>query len=597
MSPFRTFFTEMIRHERKRVLAGLACAFVSAGGLGGGLLALAAPLRLLLDPNSSATLRSLLAEGAMGFTPPPWMVGWVPEETWAGVLTLFGVLLVVTVVGSASSYAHQALTTTACVRAISRIRGRVYGRLIRLELSDLQRLGAIESVSRITRDTTLLQRGFQVLVGKSVTQAARGFGAFAAALVLEWRLTLFAVVVAPPLAFVLRKVGKRVRRSSGRSLEAAQKLGRVATESLQGLRAIKVAQAEAWVGNRFEVENDDLRQHDRKVALVTALASPITETLAIFALLGICLLSVRQVLDGSLSLDRFLLVLAALGAAGGSFRPLAGLHAQVQSAKPPADRLSNLLALPVETGGAEELPRHGQSIEFSNITLTYPDRDVPALDGISLRIPFGQTVAIIGPNGCGKTTLVSLLPGLVRPDRGLVHIDGVDINTVQVASLRHQMAMVTQDAMMLRGTIAENVDFGCGASLDQINAAIQIAEADFVHSLPDGLDTMVSEGGTSLSGGQRQRLAIARAVLRHPAILILDEATSQIDSESEAEIGRTMQAFGKDRTVLVVAHRPATILAADEVVVMDQGRIIDQGTNTELQSRCSLYRALVGQSD
>ena len=241
MSSFRTFFSEMIRHERKRVLAGLACAFVSAGGLGGGLLALAPPLRLLLDPNSSSTLRSLLAEGAMGFTPPTWLLNWVPEETWSGVLTLFGVLLVVTVAGSAASYAHQALTTTACVRAISRIRGRVYGRLIRLELSELQRLGAIESVSRITRDTTLLQRGFQVLVGKSVTQAARGFGAFAAALVLEWRLTLFAVVVAPPLAFALRKVGKRVRRSSGRSLESAQKLSRVATESLQGLRAIKVA--------------------------------------------------------------------------------------------------------------------------------------------------------------------------------------------------------------------------------------------------------------------------------------------------------------------------------------------------------------------
>jgi ABC-type multidrug transport system fused ATPase/permease subunit len=443
----------------------------------------------------------------------------------------------------------------------------------------------------------LLQRGFQVLVGKSVTQAARGFGAFAAALVLEWRLTLFAVVVAPPLAFALRKVGKRVRRSSGRSLEAAQKLGRVATESLQGLRAIKVAQAEAWVGDRFEVENDDLRRHDRKVALVTALASPITETLAIFALLGICLLSVRQVLDGGLSLDRFLLVLAALGAAGGSFRPLAGLHAQVQAAKPPADRLSTLLELPIETGGAEELSRHRESIEFSNVTLTYPDRDVPALAGISLRIPFGQTVAIIGPNGCGKTTLVSLLPGLVRPEQGMVQIDGVDINRVQVASLRQQMAMVTQDAMMLRGTIAENVDFGRRASVDEINAAIKIAEADFVHALPNGLETTVAEGGTSLSGGQRQRLAIARAVLRDPAILILDEATSQIDSESEAEIGRTMQAFGKDRTVLVVAHRPATILAADEVVVMDQGRIIDQGTNAELQSRCSLYRALVGQAD
>lgn len=597
MSSFRTFFSEMIHHERKRVIAGLACAFVSAGGLGGGLLALAPPLRLLLDPNSSSTLRSLLAEGAMGFTLPPWVVGWVPEETWAGVLTLFGVLLVVTVVGSAASYAHQALTTTACVRAISRIRGRVYGRLIRLELSELQRLGAIESVSRITRDTTLLQRGFQVLVGKSVTQAARGFGAFAAALVLEWRLTLFAVVVAPPLAIALRKVGKRVRRSSGRSLESAQKLARVATESLQGLRAIKVAQAEAWISDRFEVENDDLRRHDRKVALVTALASPITETLAVFALLGICLLSVRQVLDGGLSLDRFLLVLAALGTAGGSFRPLAGLHAQVQAAKPPADRLSTLLTLPIETGGAGELSRHRESIDFSKVTLTYPNRDIPALDGISLHIPFGQTVAIIGPNGCGKTTLVSLLPGLVQPEQGMVQIDGIDISTVQVASLRHQMAMVTQDAMMLRGTISENVDFGRRASLDEINAAIKMAEADFVHALPDGLETVVAEGGTSLSGGQRQRLAIARAVLRDPAILILDEATSQIDSESEAEIGRTMQAFGKNRTLLVVAHRPATILAADEVVVMDQGRIIDQGTNAELQSRCSLYRALVGQPD
>ena len=597
MSPFRTFFSEMLRAERKRVLAGLVCAFVSAGGLGGGLLALAPPLRLLLDPDSETTLPGLLSEGAMGITPPAWIIGWIPEETWGGVLTLFGVLLVVTVVGSAASYAHQALTTTACVRAISRIRGRVYGRLVRLELSELQQLGAIESVSRITRDTTLLQRGFQVLVGKSVTQAARGLGAFAAALVLEWRLTLFAVLVAPPLAFVLRRVGKRVRRSSGRSLEAAQKLGRVATESLQGLRAIKVAQAESWVGDRFESENDELRRHDRKVALVTALASPITETLAIFALLGICLLSVRQVMDGSLSLDRFLLVLAALGAAGGSFRPLAGLHAQIQAAKPPADRLTTLLHLPVEHGGSGQLARHHDSICFSKITLTYPGRETPALADVSLRIPFGRTVAIIGPNGCGKTTLVSLLPALVRPDQGQVHIDGVDIDSVTVESLRGQMAMVTQDAMMLRGNIAENVDFGHGASPEEINTALQIAEADFVHQLPNGLEAEVAEGGTSLSGGQRQRLAIARAVLRDPAILILDEATSQIDSESEAEIGRTMQTFGADRTVLVVAHRPSTILAADEVVVLDQGRIVDQGTNTELQARCSLYRALVGKSE
>ena len=248
--------------------------------------------------------------------------------------------------------------------------------------------------------------------------------------------------------------------------------------------------------------------------------------------------------------------------------------------------------LPIETGGAEELSRHRESIEFSNVTLTYPDREVPAA---CWHFPPHS----IWSNGCHhwsqrlrQNHLGQFAPGLVRPEQGMVQIDGVDINRVQVASLRQQMAMVTQDAMMLRGTIAENVDFGRRASVDEINAAIKIAEADFVHALPNGLETTVAEGGTSLSGGQRQRLAIARAVLRDPAILILDEATSQIDSESEAEIGRTMQAFGKDRTVLVVAHRPATILAADEVAVMDQGRIIDQGTNAELQSRCSLYRAL-----
>ena len=205
-------------------------------------------------------------------------------------------------------------------------------------------------------------------------------------------------------------------------------------------------------------------------------------------------------LDGSLSLDRFLLVLAALGLPVALFDRWQACMPKL-AAKPPADRLFTLLALPIETGGAEELPRHCQSIAFSNITLSYPDREVPALDGVSFSIPYGQTVAIIGPNGCGKTTLVSLLPGLVRPDRGQVHIDGVDINTVQVASLRHQMAMVTQDAIMLRGTIAENIDFGRGASLDQIHAAIQIAEADFVHSLPDGLNTMVAEGGISFRAG------------------------------------------------------------------------------------------------
>ena len=231
----------------------------------------------------------------------------------------------------------------------------MYARLIRLELSELQGLGAIESVSRITRDTTLLQLGFKVLVGKSVTQAARGFGAFAAALVLEWRLTLFAVVVAPPLALRCEGWG------SGYAEAVVDHSRRPRSWAAWPRNPCRDCVPSKWLRLKPGLATDSKLKMTicvdttRKVALVTALASPITETLAIFALLGICLLSVRQVLDGGLSLDRFLLVLAALGAAGGSFRPLAGLHAQVQAAKPPADRLSTLLELPIETGGAEEL--------------------------------------------------------------------------------------------------------------------------------------------------------------------------------------------------------------------------------------------------
>ena len=597
MNTFRTLFLEMFRLHRGRITLAFFLAFVSAGGLSGGLLALAAPLQILLDPSGQSNLQTVLKEQSYATYLPDNLLQLVPTDTWDGVLVLFASLLVLTAIGSLANYGHQALVLSVCVRSASRLRSLVFTRLMGLDLAQLQKLGAIEAVSRITRDASALQKGFQVLIGKSVTQIARGIGAFCAALFIDWKLAALAILVAPPITVGLRFVGKRVRLNTSKSLEAQQRLNRVATESLQGLRAIKVAQAESWIVQRFETQNQILRVHGRRVALVSALASPVTETLAIYSLVGILLLAAQQVMKGALGLDEFLLVLACLGASGASLRPLAGLYAEIQSAMPSADRLTSLMDLPQEVQTGRDVGPLRHSLAFKGIHFTYQGRTEPAVHDVSFTVNFGKNVAIIGPNGCGKTTLVSLIPRLLDPHQGAIQIDGVDTATVCLRSIRSQISMVTQDSVLIRGTIRENVDFGQNASLEQIQHSLSLAEAEFVYDLPDGLNTQVAEGGVSLSGGQRQRLAIARAILRNPSILILDEATSQIDSESEAEIGRTMQAFGKDRTVLVVAHRPATILAADEVVVMDQGRIVDQGTNAELQIRCSLYRALVGQAD
>jgi ABC-type multidrug transport system fused ATPase/permease subunit len=277
-------------------------------------------------------------------------------------------------------------------------------------------------------------------------------------------------------------------------------------------------------------------------------------------------------------------------------RKLAKVSLRFQASDAAAQRIFELTDAQQEprVPNAPSLARHSKNIQFDNVSFTYPGASCEALKQVTLTANAGQTVAIVGPNGSGKTTLLSLLPRLINPTSGTVRIDGTDISQMSVRSLRRQIGLVTQDAVLFHATIAENISYGLRrANRDDVIAVAKKAFVDeFVRDLPAAYDTMVGEQGSTLSGGQRQRIAIARAMLRDPSILIFDEAMSQIDSDSERRIHESMTEFSKGRTTFLIAHRFATVLSADMIVVMNEGRIIDTGTHKTLLERCELYQHL-----
>jgi len=282
---------------------------------------------------------------------------------------------------------------------------------------------------------------------------------------------------------------------------------------------------------------------------------------------------------------------------GAALKPLTGLLNDMQTSAGAAERLEELLHASPEPGhesGLERLPRHARSIELRDVVVRYPGTRTPALDGVSLTIKHGERVAIVGPNGSGKTTLLGLLYRLYDPERGSVLIDGYDLRRVSIRSLRKQVGVVSQETVLFEGSVRDNVAYGKPtASDEEISQALRRARAsEFVEQLPGGIQAKIAERGTSLSGGQRQRLAIARAIIRDPAILILDEATSMIDAGSEARINEAMDEFSQGRTTVVVAHRLSTVRRADRIVVVEAGRVADIGTHEQLLARCELYRDL-----
>ncbi len=600
MNAFWHFIRLMLR-QRARVAVILVFASLSAGGIGASLVGLGPLLQMVLDKDEGKSLVTMAHEfnaKDQWFKIPEWAVAQLPEDRFGGVVFIIGGLLIATTIASFCNFMHLYLSGSLSISMTARIRQQAFRTVINLPLMTVVSRGPTEFVARIVRDTVELQRGFIALTSKAVSHIAKGAAAMGAALVFDWRLTLGACVAGPLLAIVLRKIGKKVRRGTRGSLKAQEGLLRISTESLQGLRSVKANTGERAAARQFRKINKEVVAQELKVRTGRAMSTPAVEGLVILATGLLAIIAAGLIIEGSMSLPNFVLTIGALTVAGASFRPLAGLITEMQAAAAPAQRLLEILdEKPEQPGEAmlPALPRHSKSIEFENISLTYPGAEQQTLRDITLRIPWGERVAIVGPNGAGKTTLASLVPRLVVPNAGRVRIDGVDVAGVSLRSLRRQIGLVAQETVLFRGSIADNIAYGMGGHVtrEQIIDAAKRARADeFIRRIPGGYDADIAEQGASLSGGQRQRLAIARAILRDPSILILDEATSQIDAESEAQIAAALEEFCKGRTAIIIAHRLATVVNADRIVVMDAGRIVDQGPHAALLGRCELYRRL-----
>jgi ABC-type multidrug transport system fused ATPase/permease subunit len=529
----------------------------------------------------------------------------LPTGAYTALSLIMGVLAVVTIIGSVANFLHGFLSLTIVNRTVTNIRREAFFTALRAPLRTIVQGGTSDAISRIVNDTTQLANGLTMLLSKALLQVFKGVAGLVAALYFNPYVTVGALLVAPALYTVIRKLGKRIKRASNKALQSQADLYAAASESLQAMRVVKVYTTEVYEGGRFHRINKQVMRELNRVRTARALASPLTEMLSIFLLcamtLGVGWIIIKGInFNGTpikVSASDFIYTIISLAVAGASLKPLTGIINDIQAAAPAADRLRELLAKKPEPGHGFKLPRlarHKESIEFKGVTLTYANAPRPAIDNLTLNVAHGKRIAFVGPNGCGKTSLLSLVPRLFDPDQGAVLIDGHDIRHLSVRSVRSQIGMVTQETIIFKGTIRSNIAYGSvGSNDDCIVAAAKKARAhDFISAMPQGYDTPVAEQGLSLSGGQRQRIAIARAILRDPAILILDEATSMVDAESEAQIAAAITDFAASRTCLIVAHRLATVLNCDSIVVMDAGKIVDQGTHEELLGRCELYRNL-----
>ncbi|MCC6359462.1 MAG: ABC transporter ATP-binding protein [Phycisphaerales bacterium] len=544
----------------------------------------------------STTLRSVAAVMPKGKD---------PDSRLMTLGIVMGALVLISILGGVCRLLNEGLVAVAVQRAIHDLRSRMADHVLRLPLEWHTSQPPGDTLGRFATDLGKLEVGVSTLFGKVIREPLKAAGVIALTAAIDWKLLVVAVLGVPIGAIVMAVFGRSVKKAQKRASESWGRLLDHLGEKLAGIRVVKAYGMQGQESKRFEKEGRELTGAQTHIEWVDAATNPALETLAVFGVAAFVLYGGSRVFALELEPHLFFAATVCLGGIFDPVRKMGNVNNRLQAADASAKRLFDLMDLKTEeppSSGGVELPRLHGAIEFRGVSFAYPlhpERSV--IDELNLTVRKGQVVALVGPNGSGKTTLMSLLLRFYEPCRGKILIDGTDIATVTLDSLREQIGLVTQDSVVFSATIRDNIAYGVnGMATDEAvaRAARRAHIDDFIQTLrsggPDGDASGYSTPVTarSLSGGQRQRIALARAILRDPPILILDEATSQVDSESERKIQEALEDVMRDRTTFIIAHRYSTIARADMIVVLDQGRLIACGRHDDLIKTCPFYVTL-----